>query len=327
MDYPQVVSDVRAVLEKIKGRRFRNMYLIACGGSSALMYPSQFFMDTQAENLPCEYLNANEFIYRKQKAVGKDSVVILCSQEGKTPETVAAAGYARERGATVITTAMRDGTPLQEAGGELFVRYGYYETCRPVETSYAIVYMLCTGILENQEGGTYFEDMVESLLKLEPILQREKEKFVPFAENFAKACRDDKIIYSLASGVDYSQIYVLSNCYLMEMQWINAIPIHAGEFFHGPFEIIEKDSPVLILVGRDSTRYLEERAVRFVEKYTDRAFILDNGDVDFGDMKEDYIAYMSALIFNNKCRMLMHALADERGHDLDLRRYMHIVEY
>lgn len=327
MEYPSVVSDVQAVLKKIKNKKFKNMYLIACGGSSSLMYPSQFFIDTNAKNLPCEYLNANEFIYRNQAALGEDSIVILCSQEGKTPETVAAASYSKEKEATVITVAMRDNTPLQQAGGELFVRYGYYMTCKPIETSYGVIFMLTAGILQALEGGTYFDDMIDSLMKLEPIMEKAKADFEPFAIDFAQKCKDDKIIYSLASGMDYSQAYVLCNCYLMEMQWINAIPIHAGEFFHGPFEIIEKNSPVIMLVGMDSTRYLEERAVKFLNQYTDRAFILDMKKIDYGDMNEEYIAYMSVLILNNECRMLMQKLSISRNHDLDIRRYMHLVEY
>ncbi len=327
MEYPSVVADVKAVLKKIENRKFKNMYLIACGGSSALMYPSQYFIDTNAKSLTCEYLNANEFIYRNQAALCDDSVVILCSQEGKTPETVAAAKYSRDRGAAVITIAMKDDTPLQKAGGELFVRYGYYMTCKPAETSYGVMFMLTAGILQALEGGTYFDDMVDSLIKLEPVMGKAKLDFEPFAADFADKCKDNNIIYSLASGMNYSQAYVLCNCYLMEMQWINAIPIHAGEFFHGPFEIIEKGSPVVMLMGMDRTRYLEERAAKFLNKYTDRAFILDMAAINYGDIKKEYIAYMAVLILNNECRMLMQKLSVSRNHDLDIRRYMHLVEY
>jgi fructoselysine 6-phosphate deglycase len=327
MEYPGVISEVKAIIKKIENKKFKNMYLIACGGSSALMYPSQFFIDTNAKNLTCEYLNANEFIYRNQAALGENSIVILCSQEGKTPETVAAAAYSREKGATVITIAMKENTPLQQAGGELFVRYGYYMTCRPIETSYGVMFMLAAGILQNLEGGSYFEDMIDSLVRLEPVMKEAKAGFEPFAADFAEKCKDDKIIYSLASGMNYSQAYVLCNCYLMEMQWINAIPIHAGEFFHGPFEIIEKNSPVIMLVGMDSTRYLEERAVKFLKQYTDRAFILDMNEIDYRDIKKEYIGYMSVLILNNECRMLVQKLSISRNHDLDIRRYMHLVEY
>ena len=30
---------------------------------------------------------------------------------------------------------------------------------------------------------------------------------------------------------------------MMEMQWINSGSFHSGEFFHGPFEIVDKDVP------------------------------------------------------------------------------------
>lgn len=321
------VDGVNRVLSAIKGNTYSHVYFIACGGSNALMYPSQFMIDQNSKTLSAEYLNSNEFIYRHPAALGKDSIVILCSQEGKTPETVAAAAFARKAGATTITFAMRDNTPIQEAGGEFFIKYGYYETCDPVETSYGLMFLLTAGIIENQEGGTLYEDMLDSLEKLKLIMAREKTAFVPFAQNFAESCKDAKNIYSTASGCDFSQAYVLCNCYLMEMQWMNAIPIHAGEFFHGPFEIIEKDSPVVAMVGMDSTRFLEERAVKFLKKYTDKVFVLDMGKVDYGDMKANCVGYASTLILNNLCRMLMHALADVRHHDLDIRRYMHIVEY
>lgn len=99
MIYPEVkvLENVRNVLKEIKGREINRIYVIACGGSSALMYPSQYLIDTTASELTCEYLNSNEFIYRNSPAVNKDALVILCSQEGKTPETVAAAEFARKK--------------------------------------------------------------------------------------------------------------------------------------------------------------------------------------------------------------------------------------
>lgn len=328
MDYPQVkvLENVKEVLEQIKDRKFKRIYVIACGGSSALMYPSQFLIDTKAKEITCEYLNSNEFIYRNSPAVNEEAVVILCSQEGKTPETVAAAKHAREKGATVITIAMEDDT-LLEKEGELFVKYGYYETADPIDTSYGVMYLLTAGILQQQENTQLFDDMVRNLKALKPVIDKAKEQFTDKAEEFGKACKEDRVLYSLGSGCNYSQAYVFCNCYMMEMQWINAIPIHAGEFFHGPFEIIEKDSPVIMLMGMDQTRFLEERALRFLEKYTERIFKIDVKDIDFMDVEEEYKGYLGALVINNICRMFSKAIAKERKHSLDIRRYMHIVEY
>lgn len=328
MNYPEVkvLPGVKAVLEGLKGRTFQNIYFVACGGSLALMQPSQYLVDTKAERLAAQSLNSNEFIYRNQPALGAESVVILCSQEGKTPETVAAAAYARRKEATVVTIAMEDNTPLEQEG-EFYVKYGYYGTADAIDTSYGVMYLLTAGILEQQEELAIFGDMVRNLENLTAVLKGAKEQYQPRARAFAESCRDDRVIYSLASGSDYSQAYVFCNCYLMEMQWMNAIPIHAGEFFHGPFEIIEKDSPVVLLMGLDQTRYLEERALTFLTAYTDRVFQIDMAGVDFTGIDEEWRGYLAPLVINNICRMYAQNIADVRDHSLDIRRYMHIVEY
>ena len=92
-----VIDQVKTILRAIKNRKFSNVYYVACGGSNALMYPSQYFLDTHASKLFSEYLNAAEFIRRSPKALGENAAVILCSQEGATPETVNACRFAREK--------------------------------------------------------------------------------------------------------------------------------------------------------------------------------------------------------------------------------------
>lgn len=328
MIYPEVkvLENVKKVLKGLENKKFKRMYVIACGGSSALMYPSQFLVDTKAKDLTSEYLNSNEFIYRNSPAVNEDSIVILCSQEGKTPETVEAAKYAKGKKATVVTIAMVDDTPLEESG-DFFVKYGYYETADPIDTSYGVMYLLTAGILDVQEGTKLFDGMVKNLEYLKEVVKAAKAQYEGKAEEYGKSCKEDQILYSLASGSNYSQAYVFCNCYMMEMQWINAIPMHAGEFFHGPFEIIEKGSPVVMLMGLDQTRFLEERALKFLKKYTDRIFIIDMQEVDFSKIDKVYRGYLAPMVINNVCRMYSKAIAKEREHSLDIRRYMHIVEY
>ena len=317
---------VRQILSALKGKTFAQLYFVACGGSSALMYPSKYFTDCYSKNLNSEYYNANEFIYLSPAALGENSLVITCSQEGKTPETVAAAKFAKSKGATVIALAMREGTPLQQES-DYFVLYGYYNTCPAIETSYGVMYMLTAGIVEQRENIPLFEGVVKSLTQATPIVKAAIEQFRPLADEFAHSCKDANVLYSLASGPDYSQSYVFCNCYMMEMQWINAIPIHAGEFFHGPFEIIEKNSPVILLMGQSRSRFLEERALTFCQRYTDKLFIIDTKEVDFKNIDEEYREVVALLVLNNVCRLFSQTIAVVRDHSLDIRRYMHLVEY
>jgi fructoselysine 6-phosphate deglycase len=317
---------IRKILAALEGKTFEQVYYVACGGSSALMYPAKYFADRHSKKLNTDYYNANEFIYLSPAALGEKSLVITCSQEGKTPETVAAAKFAKSKGATVISLAMSEGTPLEQVS-DYFVLYGHYKTCPIIETSYGAVYMLTAGIVEQQEKTPLFEDMVKNLVLATPVVKTAIEQFRPKAEEFAQTCKDAKVLYSLASGPDYSQSYVFSNCYMMEMQWINAIPIQAGEFFHGPFEIIEEESPVILLMGRSNSRYLEERALTFCKKYTRNLFVIDTKEVDFKNIDEAYHDVVAVLVLNNVCRLFSETIAVVRNHPLDIRRYMHLVEY
>lgn len=322
-----VLDNVRQVLGQLKGKTFRRLFLVACGGSQALMMPSKIFADKVSKTLMPQHYNSNEFIALDPVTLNEDSVVILCSQEGKTPETVKAAAFAREKGASVITIAMVDDSLLEKAGGSLFVKYGYYETCDAIDTSYGVMYLLVAGLIDNQEGTNHFGMMSESLIKVNPVIQKAKKDWEETLTAYGEKNKDAKVIYSLAAGTNYSQSYVLCNCYLMEMQWINAIPIHAGEFFHGPFEIIEKGSPVILLMGCDSCRFLEERALEFCRKYTDNLLVIDASKCDLSGIDENYTGYMTTLILNNLCRLFCKKIAITRNHSLDIRRYMHIVEY
>jgi len=53
----QVVVDpqVKNVLDALKGRTINHVYFVACGGSSAIMYPNKYIMDREAKNIPSLY--------------------------------------------------------------------------------------------------------------------------------------------------------------------------------------------------------------------------------------------------------------------------------
>lgn len=67
----------------------------------------------------------------------------------------------------------------------------------------------------------------------------------------------------MASGAGYGAAYMQSICIFMEMQWIHSSSIHSGEFFHGPFEITDKEVPFVLQVSEGTNRPLDERALKF----------------------------------------------------------------
>jgi fructoselysine 6-phosphate deglycase len=114
---------------------------------------------------------------------------------------------------------------------------------------------------------------------------------------------------------------------LMEMQWIHSHALHAGEYFHGPFEILDKDVPVIQLLGLDETRPLEERSLEFTQKYCNRLVVLDALEFDLTGVAETVKGYIAPLVLQTVLRQYAEELAEARNHPLSTRRYMWKVPY
>ena len=59
------------------------------------------------------------------------------------------------------------------------------------------------------------------------------------------------------------------------MQWIHSACIHTGEYFHGPFEITDCNAGFVVQIAEGSGRELDERCLRFLQKYAKRFEVLD----------------------------------------------------
>ena len=324
----QVVVDpqVQNVLEALKGRTINHVYFVACGGSSAIMYPNKYILDREAKNLTSDVYSANEFIHRNPRKLGENSLVVLCSMSGTTPETVAAATFARQKGALTVGYTNQPTSPLA-IESEFVVKYEWGNESVAFNTNLGLLYQLTFGVLNVLEGNDKFDKVINSLTNLQAAFEKSDVQYKDQAFQFGQDYKDEKVIYTMASGANYGIAYSYAICILMEMQWIHSNAVHAGEYFHGPFEIIDKDVPFIILLGLDETRPLDERALDFSKKYGEKLVVLDANDLDLTGVDEELKGYIAPLVLNNVLRRYAEQLAEARNHPLSKRRYMWKVEY
>ncbi len=95
-----------------------------------------------------------------------------------------------------------------------------------------------------------------------------------------------------------------------------------------PFEVTDVDVPFIALLGLDETRPVEQRAVDFLTKHTDRALVIDAKEFGLDGVAAEVQGVFAHLLFNVVLRTYADALADHRGHPpLSVRRYMWRMEY
>jgi fructoselysine 6-phosphate deglycase len=320
-----VKNTVDKILEK-NGGELSGIYLVACGGSLVDMYVSDYFLKAEAANCVTGLYTANEFVHVTPKRLDEKSVVILCSHGGNTAETVKAGEVAKLRGATTIGLTHNKVANLLNVSDYSFL-YEWGGDAKIVNNPMAIILDLTVSLINETETYENYDKFREAMTIIDTVVENGIKQVQDRTKVFADKYRDDSMFYILGSGPSYGHAYGFSICSLMEMQWLDSTSVHSGEFFHGPFEVTDKDTNFILLMGVGRTRALDERAKRFLDKYAERVEIVDAKELGLDMISDEVSEFFNPILFYSVLSEYRSALATVRNHDLDVRRYMGKVEY
>lgn len=284
------------------------------------------FLEKEAKALTVGLYNSGEFINNPPVALGENAVVVVASHKGNTPETIKAAEIARQHGAPVIgLTWVMDSPLVAHCDYVETYTFGDGKDIAGEKTMKGL--LSAVELLQQTEGYAHYDDFQDGVSKINRIVWRACEQVAERAQAFAQEYKDDKVIYTVASGAGYGAAYLQSICIFMEMQWIHSACIHSGEFFHGPFEITDANTPFFFQFSEGNTRAVDERALNFLKKYGRRIEVVDAKELGLSTIKTTVIDYFNHSLFNNVYPVYNRALAEARQHPLTTRRYMWKVEY
>jgi fructoselysine 6-phosphate deglycase len=319
------VQQIQAAVEAVKVKTIKNIFFVACGGSKASLGMGEYFVDRELD-IPSWVYTANEFIHRNPKCLDENSLVITKSHSGTTPETVAATTFAREKGALTISISVDAESPLAKAG-EYLVHYNYKDGSDVIDGPIGIYWTLIFNLLNALAPNEKFDRTLSQLSNLKALIESNQKKAAEAANRFGIRNKREKLIYTMASGAYFDEAYSFTSCLLMEMLWINSNAIHAGEFFHGPFEITDYDVPFLIVKGEGPSLLLDERAIAFAEKFSKNIEVIDVTGFDYTGVDADLREYIGPILLGSVMRLYADSLAEHTGHPLSVRRYMWKMEY
>ena len=316
----------KVVAEKNEKGGVKNVYCLACGGSYASFYPMEYFLRNEAADLPVHSVSGNEFVHATPKALGENTVVFAMSLAGGTKETVEAAKKAKAAGATVIALCSMHDVPFEEAADYTVIYridIGY-----PVDEQNQIkILALAVELLNQTEGYEYYDKMVDGLSKISGICAKAIEQVKTSAIKFGEKYKDEPIIYTMGSGPSARVAYMQAICMFMEMEWVHSSSIHTGEYFHGPFEITDTQTPFMIFMSEGKTRPLDERALKFLRGYAKKIIIVDNKEFGINTIEDEVVEYFNPILHWALALEYSEGLAKAKKHPLLMRRYMYKVEY
>lgn len=307
--------------------KIENVYLVACGGSLVDLYPAHYFLQAEAKSVHSVWSTAKEFALCPPKHLGKSSLVIALSHGGNTPETLEAALLGKNKGASVITLT-HNSTSKCASDNFISIIYDWnFEVNERKKPQGIVLELLNELLLQQEENYELYDNINNGLEKIDSIVKNA----VKISQNkswlFAEKYWNEPFLYILASGASYSQGYGFAICSLQEMQWMDCCYLHSGEYFHGPFEVTDEEHLYILLMSKGKNRIMDERALKFLEKYGKKYEVIDAEKLGIGEIDDSCVEYFNPILFYAMTVVYRTALQNKRNHPLDMRRYMGVVEY
>jgi fructoselysine-6-P-deglycase FrlB-like protein len=316
-------KNIENAIQEIMKKDIKNIYLIGCGGSLGVMFPCKYILDINC-SLPGYVYNASEFLSLDPKNLDKKSLVILSSYTGETKETLDSAKYVKKIGASTIGFTGEENSSLGKNVDYVFANNAKEGV---TDSKLIMLYQVIFNIIKRTDNYDRYDEIMDTLSSLPENLVKIKEKVEEQAIEFAKNNKDEKFFMTLGSGPCWGEAYMFATCILEEMQWIKTQPVHAGEYFHGAFEIVREDTNLIIFKGEDRTRPLIDRAEKFSRKYSKKITLIDTKDFELPGVPDDFRGYLSPLVLLAVMDVYAKKLAEQRNHPLEIRKYMGKVEY
>jgi fructoselysine-6-phosphate deglycase len=311
-------------IDEIQAKGFKNLFLIGSGGAGILMMPAEQVMKAHS-SLPVYREIAADFLVTGNKHFDEKSLVVFASLSGTTAETIEAAKFVKEKGATTISFVGHGDKPLAELTDYTFVNFAEDDTS--CESFFIQFYLLITRLMQKRGEFPQYDAFIESLSKLPEGLLKVKEQIEDRAKVFAEKIKNTPYHMLVSSGTSWGETFYYAMCILEEMQWIKTKAVTANDFFHGTLELVEHGVSVILLKGEDETRPLMDRVERFAEQYTDELTIFDTKEFELKGVAEEFRGLISPIVLATLLERVSAHLEHVRNHPLTTRRYYRRIKY
>ena len=296
-------------------RGLDHLYLVGCGGSLAVMQPPKWLLD-RFSTLPADRYTGWEFVRRAPMRLGPRSSVVLASHSGTTEEVLHALRLAKSRGARTASFSQA-GTPLSQ-GAEVALTYvsPAVNLCKLL-----LGYLVACQLLLQRDRHATGAELASALKTLPDAIHTAKVETAARSRELAIKYRDAQHFYVVGAGLLAGLAYQFAVCNLLEMQWLHATTLNAGEFRHGPLEIVQAGLPMIFLLGLDESRQETERAMEFSRRH--------GAEILAFDLKEipGIHPLLAPFGVHLPLQWFVWYLGVERNHPIFTRRYMGKVPY
>ena len=253
---------------------FDRIVLTGMGASLNAAYPA--WVTLVQSGLPAIWIDTAELIHYAPSLITPKTLYWLFSQSGRSAEIVSSLDFdlLPQPGAMIATVNDLE-SPLARATTE----FNGFSVCVPVNAKVEktvstrtyvnslAVSQLAALVLSGMESAPAIEAMQETAASMQEYLETWEIRIQRIGESLGFP----KQLVLLGRGPSLAATYT-GALILGEAAKYSAVPFQAGEFRHGPLELVSPDLSALIFAGPRETRELNVRLLKELRGYQTAAF-------------------------------------------------------
>ena len=300
------------------------IYFVAAGSANRAMLGMQYWIERDSPTLEVRRFFPAELMAQNPARLDARTLVVLASKSGTTKETVAAAVWLRDKPCQTVAFTQRADKPLASLAQHCFI---IGETPESFTGMFMAMQALIGGILAAKDNWPLADTLLTSLAALPAAIADAAAASDSRGQADAAALNGRPVIYHLAAGPCFTTAYVFGVCIVMEMLRLHSTALEAAEFFHGPFEVVDDKTRLILILGEDPSRPLMERVARFCAKNAKHVFIYDSRDYAMPGVAPAIRPIVAPYVLQAALKRISANLSLLMNRPLGERKYMWKTEY
>ena len=319
-----LIDAAQKIGESLANEGIERLLLVGCGAPHYMFQAINIWIGSNTKEDCIADIYPIELMHPRY-APDKKTAVIFGSHSGKTAETLQGAVTLSQTDVNTLAITQHADSPLAQAVGHALT---YGTSGQGYFSSVILVLTLVSAFLRKRSPGwDLHSKLISSLQNLPAALADAKQLSMEKGMHHAAALQNEASLFVVGNGPMYTTAYVFAACFLMEMQRMNAHPIDGLNFFHGPFEMADASTPIILLLGEGVFRPDAERVAQFCDRYTNGCITYDAASFEMPGIHKEMRPIVAPFVVDAALTNLVEQLAILRGHPMTTRRYMGKVDY
>jgi len=309
------------------------VFIVACGTAYHAGLVAKYAIEHWTR-IPCEVELASEFRYR-DPVLDRSTLVVAISQSGETMDTLMAVRHAKEQKARVLAICNTNGSSIPRESDAVLYTHAGPEIAVASTKAFLTQLVACylVGLHLAQVRGIKYADevaaVVEQLQQMPAAVEAVLGTMEPVRE-LARSLAGSPSVLFIGRHVGYP-VALEGALKLKELAYMHAEGFAAGELKHGPIALIDKGTPVFVVVPSPRGRgVLHDKVISNIQEVRARGArviaIAEEGDAAVEPFADHVIrvprtpTLLSPLVATVPLQVFACEVAATRGHDVDQPR-------